>query len=48
MNAEKPKSHIVCRSSNSDKLVPYQSKIDNLKADEIIYVNTNKYLYFLN
>ena len=43
VQAEKPKSHSACRSCNQSKLTPYQSKIDNLKANEIVYViQTNK------
>ncbi len=36
--ASKPKTHRICRSTNESKLSPYQSKIDNLKSNEIIYV----------
>lgn len=34
---EKPTTHSACRSSNQHKLTTYQSRIDNLKADQIIY-----------
>lgn len=37
-DAEKPKTHMACRSSNQHRLTSYQSKIDNLKPTEIIYV----------
>jgi hypothetical protein len=36
---EKPKIHFACRSTNSNKLTPYQSKIDNLKQTEIVFVS---------
>jgi hypothetical protein len=36
---EKPKIHVACRSTNSNKLTPYQSKIDNLKQTEIVFVS---------
>ena len=35
------KTHKACRSCNPTKLTPYQSKIDNLKADQIVYVTLN-------
>ena len=38
-SGEKPKLHKACRSTNESKLIPYQNKIDNLKASEIVYVN---------
>ena len=37
--------HISCRSTNPNKLISYQSKIDNLKSSDIVYVN--KINYFL-
>lgn len=39
---EKPKIHSACRSTNSNKLTPYQSKIDNLKQTEIVFVSILK------
>jgi hypothetical protein len=44
VKAERPKSHAACRSCNQSKLTPYQSKIDNLKSNEIVYVIINKLL----
>jgi len=31
-------SNKACRSCNQDHLTAYQSKLDNLKQDEIVYV----------
>jgi hypothetical protein len=45
--AAKPKTHKICRSTNESKLSPYQSKIDNLKSNEIIYVNISIYFNVL-
>lgn len=39
--SERPSSHSACRSSNQHRLVTYQSRIDNLKPDQIVYVNLN-------
>ena len=36
--SERPSTHSACRSSNQHKLITYQSRIDNLKPDQIIYV----------
>ena len=38
LSADKPKTHKACRSSNQHKLISYQSKMDNLKVDDLIYV----------
>lgn len=35
--------HKSCRSTNPNKLIKYQSKIDNLKSNEIVYVNILNY-----
>lgn len=37
--AEKPKLHKACRSSNEHRLTSYQSRIDNLKITEVVYVS---------
>lgn len=38
--SERPSTHTACRSSNQHKLNTYQSRIDNLKPDQIVYVKT--------
>lgn len=39
------KLHSACRSTNPNKLISYQSKIDNLKLSEVVYVNLNNKLF---
>ena len=36
--SDKKNSNKACRSSNQNHLTAYQSKVDNLKQDEIVYV----------
>lgn len=41
--SEKPSTHTACRSCNLHKLTTYQSRIDNLKPDQIVYVSSRVY-----
>ncbi len=42
--SERPSTHSACRSSNQHKLTTYQSRIDNLKPDQIVYVRSRSRL----
>lgn len=45
-SGQMPTTHSACRSLNLHKLTTYQSRIDKLKADQIVYVSINLTLLF--
>lgn len=45
---DRSKNHSACRSKNEKKLTAYQSKIDGLKQDQIVYVTIIRNIKKLN